>query len=288
MAEIRSRLQSSPTAAWGLLGVDNERVRDAVNTVVLMNKLPGDLTVRDARSRLLQLSAQCPAIDPEQLWALEEELPVRVIIRWTGSRPDGDFDVAFLPRTDDTSQAWPVFPAFPERHHTSVTDSNAPWRPHFASTLARELRAELQQQLPDYMVPAMIIVQESFPLTSSGKVDRRALSVIDNWPPLQDETYIEPQNALESALVKIWCEVLKVRRLGVHDNFFELGGHSLLATQVVARIRDVCQLELPLRVLFESPTIVELAVALDVLKTKQTTDEHPADGNSLSSCEASE
>ena len=100
---------------------------------------------------------------------------------------------------------------------------------------------------------------DSLPLTASGKVDRRALPAPDGSRPDLAEAYLAPRNRTEELLAKIWAEVLKLERIGIHDNFFDLGGHSLLATQVASRIREVFRIELPLRALFETPTVAGLS-----------------------------
>ncbi|HXE42823.1 MAG TPA: condensation domain-containing protein, partial [Candidatus Baltobacteraceae bacterium] len=118
------------------------------------------------------------------------------------------------------------------------------------------MREFLKSRLPDYMIPAAFVFLDAFPLTSNGKIDRNALPA----PTFEVETeFVAPRTRAEETLVKIWCEVLGVQKIGVRDNFFELGGHSLMATQVVSRIRDAFQIELPLHDLFESPTIEKLA-----------------------------
>jgi len=106
------------------------------------------------------------------------------------------------------------------------------------------------------MIPSAFITLESLPLTPNGKIDRRALSQlsVSNYQ-LSEKTFVAPRTPDEELLAGIWAEVLDIERVGVHDNFFELGGHSLLATQVMSRIRDTFKVELPLRGLFESPSI---------------------------------
>ncbi|XXY13216.1 amino acid adenylation domain-containing protein [Sorangium sp. So ce216] len=124
---------------------------------------------------------------------------------------------------------------------------------------ARALRAALSQRLPEYMVPSGFVVLESLPLTPSGKVDRRSLPEPEEG--LGNE-HVAPRTAGEERLVAIWRDVLRAERVGVTDNFFELGGHSLLATQVVSRIRRELGVEVPLRALFEAPTVELLAARL--------------------------
>src|SRR5262249_38805558 len=125
-----------------------------------------------------------------------------------------------------------------------------------------ELRDFLRQRLPGYMVPSAFVLLPSLPLTPSGKVDRRALAAMELGRPVLAAAFTAPRDSLEQALASIWCDVLKLDRVGVHDNFFDLGGDSLLSLQVVARIRAVLQVDLPLRELFAAPTVVGLADAL--------------------------
>nr|ASV46715.1 hybrid non-ribosomal peptide synthetase/type I polyketide synthase [uncultured bacterium] len=122
------------------------------------------------------------------------------------------------------------------------------------------LRDHLRGRLPDYMVPAALLRLDALPLTSNGKVDRRALPA----PPDADPAaYVAPRTAAEEALAAIWAEVLGVERVGVRDDFFELGGHSLSAARLVARIRERLGRELSLGELFRGATVERLARALD-------------------------
>jgi amino acid adenylation domain-containing protein len=122
-----------------------------------------------------------------------------------------------------------------------------------------ELRRFLEQRLPEYMVPSAIVVLESLPLLPNGKLDRRALPAPDRMEPKAREDYVAPRTPLEEMLAGIWATVLRLERVGVRDNFFAIGGHSLLATQVVSRLRATIGVELPLRALFEDPTVADLA-----------------------------
>jgi amino acid adenylation domain-containing protein len=134
--------------------------------------------------------------------------------------------------------------------------------------LTTELRSFLSEHLPDYMIPAVMVVMEALPLTPSGKVDRKALALRE--VAVARREYVAPRNETEAALANICGELLGVERVGVEENFFELGGHSLLATKLISRIRDQFHLELPLRVLFESPTVSGLAAA--ILQMQQNSD----------------
>ncbi len=123
------------------------------------------------------------------------------------------------------------------------------------------LRAHLKHSLPDYMMPSAFVLLDALPLTPNGKVDRRALPAPEGDAVVRGE-YVAPRTPVEELLASIWCEVLKLDRVGVNDNFFELGGHSLLATRVMARIREDFGTELPLRALFEAPSLGGLSERL--------------------------
>ena len=141
--------------------------------------------------------------------------------------------------------------------------------PDRASVTSGELRDFLKTKLPDYMIPAAFVFLEALPLTPNGKVDRKALPAPEQVRPEQGEPFAAPGTPTETALVEIWREVLRVERVGVHDNFFELGGHSLLMTQIILRLRDAFQVELPMRKFFESPTIAELSAAVEELLAEE-------------------
>jgi amino acid adenylation domain-containing protein len=120
------------------------------------------------------------------------------------------------------------------------------------------LRSRLKERLPEYMVPAAIVVLEQMPLTANGKIDRGALTEPVGLESSREE-YVGPRNMLEEKLCGVWAEVLKVERVGVFDNFFELGGYSLLATKLIARVRDLFMIEVPLQSVFALKTVAELA-----------------------------
>jgi amino acid adenylation domain-containing protein len=133
---------------------------------------------------------------------------------------------------------------------------------------ASELRDYLKDRLPDYMTPSAFVFLDALPLTVNGKVDRHALPAPDGARPDGETEYVAPRTPLEEVLAGIWVELLSIERVGVHDNFFMLGGHSLLATQVLARLLTLFKIELPLVVVFQSPTIAEFAEALRAQESK--------------------
>ncbi|WP_415829611.1 non-ribosomal peptide synthetase, partial [Corallococcus exiguus] len=125
-----------------------------------------------------------------------------------------------------------------------------------------ELRRALKSRLPEYMVPSAFVTLEALPLTSNGKVDRKALPDVSGARPASEHPYVEPRSDVEQKLALILAEILGVARVGIHDDFFELGGHSLLATRTISRIRSELGVELPLSALFENPSIARLSVHL--------------------------
>jgi amino acid adenylation domain-containing protein len=134
-----------------------------------------------------------------------------------------------------------------------------------------ELRAFMRQRLPEYMIPNAFVHLEAMPLTPSNKIDRKALPAPDQTRAVEVE-YVPPATETEIALAEIVAELLNLDRVGLNDNFFELGGHSLMATQFVSRVREAFGIELPLRTIFEHPSVGELAGEVDRLRAEQTED----------------
>ncbi|HET7461692.1 MAG TPA: FkbM family methyltransferase, partial [Longimicrobium sp.] len=132
------------------------------------------------------------------------------------------------------------------------------------SALTRDLRGLGRERLPEYMVPAAYVYLEALPLTPNGKVDRKALPA----PELAsaEDRSVAPRTPAEEVLAGIWAEVLGREQVGVEESFFALGGHSLLGTRVVSRVRELFGVELPLRALFEGPTVAELAVRVEEMR----------------------
>ncbi|RCX18353.1 amino acid adenylation domain-containing protein [Anaerobacterium chartisolvens] len=122
------------------------------------------------------------------------------------------------------------------------------------------LRRYLEEKLPEYMIPTAFVPMDEIPMTHNGKVDWKALPEPSG---LKTENFTDARTETEKALVEIWTETLGIEKIGVNNNFFELGGHSLLATQIVSRVCDAFQIELPLRSIFEAPTIENLARMID-------------------------
>jgi surfactin family lipopeptide synthetase A len=135
-----------------------------------------------------------------------------------------------------------------------------------------ELRRHVQEKLPGFMIPALYSQLDALPLTVNGKIDYRALPPPDKSRPSMGDRHLAPRNDLEEALAGIWADLLRVNAVGVEDNFFELGGHSLLAMQIIYRVKERLRVELPLRALFESPTVAALAVVVGQHQTASVND----------------
>jgi acyl carrier protein len=135
-----------------------------------------------------------------------------------------------------------------------------------------EFRAFMKAKVPEYMVPSAFVGLEAFPLTPNGKVDRRSLPAPGLSDIRAENVYAEPRTPAAEQLVEIWEEVLGLERVGIHDDFFELGGHSLLAVRVVTRLNRHFGVDLPLRVLFEDPTIEGLALAVTQMQAEAEID----------------
>jgi natural product biosynthesis luciferase-like monooxygenase protein len=139
-----------------------------------------------------------------------------------------------------------------------------------------EVRRFLSPQLPEYMLPSMVVLLDALPLTPNGKLDRLGLPAPSTASVEKGGSFVAPRTMGEKLIADIWADVLSLERIGIHDNFFDLGGHSLLAVQVISRLRDAFRVQLPLHTLFQSPTIAGLAAAIETTEEKAPQKEVPA------------
>ncbi|MDJ0800853.1 MAG: amino acid adenylation domain-containing protein [Calothrix sp. MO_167.B12] len=130
------------------------------------------------------------------------------------------------------------------------------------------LRHFLKDKLPDYMLPSAYLVLNAFPLTPNGKVNRHSLPAPDKLRPQLESTFVAPRNSVEEQIANIWSQILKIEQVGIYDNFFELGGYSLIAIRVIAQLRQAFEIELPLHIFTEVPTIAKLAEHIDKNRQK--------------------
>nr|QCE43602.1 nonribosomal peptide synthetase subunit 1 [Cystobacter sp. SBCb004]QCE43606.1 nonribosomal peptide synthetase subunit 1 [Expression vector pArg23-V1]QCE43610.1 nonribosomal peptide synthetase subunit 1 [Expression vector pArg235-V1]QCE43615.1 nonribosomal peptide synthetase subunit 1 [Expression vector pArg2345-V2]QCE43621.1 nonribosomal peptide synthetase subunit 1 [Expression vector pArg2345-V1]QCE43627.1 nonribosomal peptide synthetase subunit 1 [Expression vector pArg2345-V1-BsaI]UEN69 len=214
-----------------------------------------------ARSDETQGSAGAGAgLDPEQLYRLAEAHGYRAKTSWASEHAYGAFDVAFIPAGKN---ATPLF----ELAQGSARLSNAPLLSQIDVRVGAEIRRALQKNLPEYMVPARLVLLDSMPHTPNGKVDRSRLP--DVGRNAVSSEFVEPRNENERKLCQMWQELLGLERVGVRDDFFALGGHSLLATQLITRINKQFECNLSLRALFDFPTIEQLVREIERSRTLQ-------------------
>ncbi|HEU0016458.1 MAG TPA: amino acid adenylation domain-containing protein [Longimicrobium sp.] len=251
---LRDILSGYPAVPLAVLGIPDARVARELRIAELVRAENGPETVRELRAVLA--AEERAAVDPEALWALGEELGLEVEVRPGGAR--GTVDALFHP--PNTAAAFPP-PAPADRPLRDYT-SDPLWAAQ-ARELAPRLRAWLKEQLPEYMLPSALVVLDELPLTPNGKVDRRALPAPEPPRSADEGQMTAPRTPTEEKLAELWAEVLRLERVYADDNFFDLGGHSLLATQLVTRVREAFQVELPLQRIFEAPTVAGLAEIVD-------------------------
>ena len=266
---LRQLLVTQQPEALGFANVPNARLSFEREALRLLRSAEGERTVGELKSAIDgSLEA---GIDPEDLHALSSELPYVVSLSWARHEDDGSFDV-FLQRVKD-GKAVSRFASFPGpdiRRQRWRDYANNPQRGTFVQQLVPQLRNWLRARLPDYMTPSNFVVLDELPLNANGKVDRPALPVPDTARYAAEEAFISPRTPEEKTIAEIWAEVLDVRPISAEANFFDLGGHSLLATRVISRIRETCGVELPLRLLFDSPTVAALATHLAAARPSQS------------------
>lgn len=269
VADIRRRLADERPDYLAFRSVTNARVSTAVESVRALRDTRA--SVGELRERLFHQSEQPEGIDPEDLWMLADGLPYRVDVDWSEGSSDGCFHV-ILQRIEPGGAA-PLElrpPSVDPGRGTEPVYGNRPLRDRVSGQLFRDLREQLKRQLPEYMLPAAFVLLDRFPLTRQGKVDRTRLPPPDRSAPAHGKGPERAPTPTEETLRRIWCDVLRLPQVGLHDNFFDLGGHSLMAMQVCTRLREKFGLDLPVRRLFEAPTIAELALRLTQQKAAQT------------------
>ncbi|MCU1267651.1 MAG: amino acid adenylation domain protein [Acidobacteria bacterium] len=260
---LRQKLMTEKPAIVGLTGIVNVRVAEEVRALELMTAEEAPPTVADLR-RLLAESAVAGAIEPEDLWLLADELGYEGEVKW-GSGGRDQLDLVLRRRGTPVVDLAP----FDQRREAQMLQekswsryANNPLQAELARSLVPELRQLLTEKLPEHMMPSAFVLLDALPLTANGKLNRRALPPPGQSRPELETTYVAPRTAAEEMLATIWAEVLKLKQVGINDDFFQLGGHSLLATQVISRVRERFKLELPLRYLFDFPTVTGLAAAI--------------------------
>ena len=250
-AALAALLRRDQPDLLALARIPNARVR---HDALLAGALAQGAAERTLAQLREDLTAAAPAVDPEALARLAEQLGYQAQLRWSGPQHETCFDLVLA----RDAGHWPQ-----QRHPAPAL---APWQAYANHPLAAmataqlvpQLRSYLQHKLPDYAQPAALVLLDALPLNLNGKVDLRRLPAPAAGRALLERQYVAPASAVEQALAAIWMQLLRLEQIGVHDNFFELGGDSIIAIQVVSRARGA-GLALHPRDLFEAQTIAALA-----------------------------
>ena len=253
---LRKLLEETGRDILGVKSIPNRRLSSEMSAMKLLSSDESSETAGEMREALGKIQ-QNGFIDPEDIWALSDELPYDVSINWSGA--SGNFDAVFSRKTSSADSSSAYFQSEAIKAKSWKDYANNPLQSSLAQKLVPELRTYLQAALPDYMVPSAFVLLDALPLSPNGKVDRRALPPPDQSRPELTTDFVPPGNPVEEVVASIWAEVFEFETVGIHDNFLEMGGHSLLATQIMTRLQDVFPVKLPLRYLFASPTVAELA-----------------------------
>jgi len=260
-AKVQEYLLKNQPAVLQVKKIPNARVIAAVKAAQWLTVGTESLqNVSQMREALQQF--ETIGIEPEDWWKLSLQLPYTVEVSWSNTDSTGCYDVIFQSISESATFDTEVV----SERHTAKTDANNPLQAQLTRHLIPQLQNYLQQNLPDYMIPAALVMLEKIPLTTNGKVNRRDLPT-PNWG--RNAIAQTPTSPTEQKLANIWTDLLGLKNVGIHDNFFQLGGHSLLATQLTSRIRDTFSVELPLQKVFETPQIAPLASAIEALQSSR-------------------
>jgi len=266
---LSKSLREGQLPAFGLIAVPNSRTARSVAALRLLEGQYAPATVGGLKAALETVPR---GLDPEDFWALQEEVPYTVDIRWSSTAVDGGFDVLFVPKggPDPRTVLGPA--VTPDSRSGAVYGdfTNHPARKREVSHLTAGLREFLRQRLPDYMLPAAVVVLDELPLTVNGKLNVQALPRPDQVGGyVSTEADDELTTDLERDVAAVWAEILRLDHVGLHDNFFERGGHSLLAVQVIIKLRERLHVDISLGSMFEVPTVEQLARRIEALRYVQ-------------------
>jgi amino acid adenylation domain-containing protein len=260
LATIEKILTTQQPDLLGIKDIPNARLTSEMLLLAEVSRSAGTDTIADLKVAVSQAKL---GIEPEAFRTLVRDLPYTPFIQLSTTK-SADYDIVFQRNISEDL----TVPRFSHRDNLQLKSwqsyANQPLpsdSDRLDPALLAQLRDFLSKTLPAYMIPSHFIGLEKIPLTPNGKIDRQALPTPNATIPSTD---IElPVTSTEKMLAQIWEKLLKYTAIARTDNFFNLGGHSLLATQLIARIRDTFKVELPLRQVFEFPTLDRLAIYLD-------------------------
>jgi acyl carrier protein len=251
LQQLRERLAAGPPLL-ALAGVPNPRVGEAVRAAAL---IAGDACPETVGQIRHALASGAAGIDPEDFYSLD--VPYDIQLTWSGEALDQYDAILRHPSAAPVTSPAPsaaIKPALPWSAYANARDKKvAP------NSLQTELKELCRRRLPDYMVPASIVILDAMPRTPNGKLDRKALPEPDRERVVAEITYAAPQNELEKTIAGVWRDLLNLERVGAHDNFFDLGANSLIMMQANMRLKELLQRNLRLVDLFQYPTVSSLA-----------------------------
>ncbi|WGV25101.1 non-ribosomal peptide synthetase [Halotia branconii] len=258
LVKIKEILTTQQPDVFSIQNIPNARL---TSEMALLDKITQiDSNVADLKAAISQVKS---GIEPETFRTLTQDLPYTAFIEYS-STSFANYDVILQKNIpgQETISRFNQRPNFRQKPWQYYANQPLQYRPNQVdAALLAEWRNFLAKNLPEYMIPSHFIVLETLPLTPNGKIDRKALPNVDKAVVNKD---IElPITATEKSLAQLWVKLLKYEAISRQDNFFNLGGHSLLATQLCYRIRDIFNVEIPLRQVFESPILSELANYID-------------------------
>ena len=271
LSAVRELLREQEAAglATGLTITDVPNAR-LVSEIKAGQLLAADVsgTVANLRARLRDI--ENVGVDPAEWWQLGAETNRAVAVTWAASGNAECYDV-IIKDLVHTAPATAALHSLPSAKETIDWRkyANDPLQGAFTRKLAPQLRSFLRASLPEHMVPSAFVLLDALPLTTNAKIDRAALPAPDSIRPELDEVFVAPRNQTEAKVAEVWASVLKLDRVGVYDNFMELGGHSVLATQIISRLREAFHVDLPLRAIFEAPTVSALAETIVGMRRSQ-------------------
>ncbi|HEY0736330.1 MAG TPA: amino acid adenylation domain-containing protein, partial [Herpetosiphonaceae bacterium] len=268
LADLQAVLQAQHTDQVLVRQIPSTRIQPLLQAAILLHESTGPSTAGELCAAVENLDET--GVDPEAVWTLGAALGYDVRIGWSGSGATGCYDVVFSRSGQARLPQRPMQPIESWSAYATV-----PAAARVTAELAPRLRQYLRAHLPEHMIPSAFLALDVLPLTPNGKIDRQALPAPDTLARHGVSALVPPATPTEAQLAALWQDLLGQAAIGRDDEFFALGGHSLLATQLVARVRATLGVELPLRAVFEAPTLAGLAARIDALRDTDSTQMPP-------------
>jgi SAM-dependent methyltransferase len=249
-------------------GIPNKRVGTETRILEMLTDEFRTHNLGELR-QILKAENESSNVSPQQLWELGREKGYRVQLSWPSSGPLGAYRAIFQRQPERRKSEW----EWDSQVEVVLSPEWRKWNRYANQPLQEvvgreqavsgtELRNYLGEKLPEYMIPSNLVFLDALPLLPSGKIDRRALPAPGRPRADRDRVFVGPRTPVEVELAKLWRQLLNLEEVSIYDNFFELGGHSLLLIQLGSRIRNLFHVDLPLRVLFDTTTLVDMREAI--------------------------